>query len=138
MKNFIGFGLAFLYFLITLWLLTLPGSAIPHVEWFDTLQVDKWVHISLFFALCYLFMLPIFQSSESISGKIKTFVIITILAIGYGISIEFIQRDYIPKRSFDMWDIVADTIGSVLAFIWFKRKVTKKIGPSGNQDRNQN
>ncbi len=124
MKKHVGFGLAFLYLLVTLWLFTLPGSAFPNNDWFDTLQVDKWVHATLFFGLCWLFMNPILSINKSSYSKIKIFIVISSLAIGYGISIEIIQRDYIPNRSFDIWDIVADTIGSILAFIWFKRKLT--------------
>jgi VanZ family protein len=123
LKKYVGFGLAFLYFLITLWLFTLPGTAIPHVDLFDTFQVDKWVHALIFFGLCWLYMNPILSIDKSNYSKIKIFILITSIAIGYGISIEFIQRDYIPNRSFDIWDIVADTIGSILALIWFKRKV---------------
>ncbi len=124
LKKHVRFGLAFLYLLVTLWLFTLPGSALPDNDWFDTLQVDKWVHATLFFGLCGLFMYPILSFDKSSYSKIKIFIVISSLAIGYGISIEFIQREYIPNRSFDIWDIVADTIGSILAFIWFKRKLT--------------
>jgi VanZ family protein len=124
LKKHVRFGLAFLYLLVTLWLFTLPGSAFPDNDWFDTLQVDKWVHATLFFGLCGLFMYPILSFDKSSYSKIKIFIVISSLAIGYGISIEFIQRYYIPNRSFDIWDIVADTIGSILAFIWFKRKLT--------------
>lgn len=124
LKKHVRFGLAFLYLLVTLWLFTLPGSALPDNDWFDTLQVDKWVHATLFFGLCGLFMYPILSFDKSSYSKIKIFIVISSLAIGYGISIEFIQRYYIPNRSFDVWDIVADTIGSILAFFWFKRKLT--------------
>lgn len=124
LKKHVRFGLAFLYLLVTLWLFTLPGSALPDNDWFDILQVDKWVHATLFFGLCGLFMYPILSFDKSSYSKIKIFIVISSLAIGYGISIEFIQRYYIPNRSFDVWDIVADTIGSILAFFWFKRKLT--------------
>jgi VanZ family protein len=40
----------------------------------------------------------------------------------YGIAIEFIQRNFVPHRSFDFFDIVADAVGCVVGFI-----VAKKI-----------
>lgn len=39
-----------------------------------------------------------------------------VLSSGYGVVMEFVQRNYIPNRSFDAWDIVADTAGSFIAF----------------------
>jgi len=40
-----------------------------------------------------------------------------ILAIAYGISIEFIQKNWIPNRAFDIGDIIADTAGSIAAYV---------------------
>ena len=43
------------------------------------------------------------------------FVIVVILIIGYGITIEFVQQGYVSNRSFDNGDIVADIIGATNA-----------------------
>jgi VanZ family protein len=116
---------AIIWFLISLWLLTLPGEKIPHIDWFDTLQVDKLVHITLFFILCFLFMWAIKQTVTNATNKIIWFTCIALFGILYGVAIEFIQRDYIPNRSFDIWDIAADTVGSIAAFIWCFKKWKK-------------
>lgn len=115
LKHFIP---AIVWFLISVWLLTMPGSNIPHIGWFDTLQIDKWVHITLFFILCFLFMWAISKSISSPSKKMFWFIVVALLGIIYGTAMEFIQRDYIPNRSFDIWDIIADFFGSIAAFIW--------------------
>jgi VanZ family protein len=49
------------------------------------------------------------------------YLLITLVYIVYGIAIEFIQRDFIPHRSFDLFDIVADTLGCVVGWIVVKR-----------------
>ena len=54
---------------------------------------------------------------------------------------EFVQKYWIPNRSFELGDIVADSAGCLLALgITLKNLQTggKKIGPDGNRDRNQN
>jgi VanZ family protein len=35
-----------------------------------------------------------------------------------GIGLEFLQRDYIPNRSFDEYDIIADSTGAILAAVY--------------------
>ena len=100
----------------------MPGSQIPHEDWFDTLQVDKWVHISLFFVLCFLFMFPIKKTGIPHNIQLPWFLLIAVSAIAYGIIIEFVQRDFVVNRSFDIWDIAADSVGSLLAFIWCRKK----------------
>ncbi|MDB5210059.1 MAG: VanZ family protein, partial [Sediminibacterium sp.] len=60
----------------------------------------------------------------------------------YGTIMEFVQKYWIPNRSFEIADILADSTGSLLAYLasrWkFLGRVKKKIGPDGNRDRNQN
>jgi len=41
------------------------------------------------------------------------------------LAIEFIQKFFIPGRSFDLLDWAADSIGALLAF-WFSRKAFVK------------
>lgn len=107
---------------ITFWLFTLPGSKIPDIDLFHKLQVDKLVHIFLFVVLCFSFMFPFKYTGLSVKNKTVFFVALTLLFIGYGIAIEFIQRDYVENRSFDIGDIIADTIGCMSAlFVALKR-----------------
>lgn len=100
----------------------MPGSKIPHEDWFDLLQVDKWVHITLFFILCFLFMLPISKAQNDRKAKLPWLLLVMVPSIAYGVIIEFVQRDFIPNRSFDVWDITADIIGCLVAFFWFRKK----------------
>lgn len=77
-------------------------------------QLDKLVHILLFGVLCFLFCK---------SASQKYFLLITVSISLYGLMMEFVQKNYIPNRSFDIWDVVADTAGSLAAiFIILKNK----------------
>jgi len=123
--RFIHFLPAIAWFCISLFLLTLPGSALPKDELFDKLQVDKWVHITMFFLLCFLFGYPL-RKTNNVS-LLTWLLVICMTGIAYGIAIEFVQKYWIPNRSFDIWDIAADTVGCIIAFIWLRRKPKQKV-----------
>lgn len=130
MKKLISFSPAIFWFIICTWLFLLPGSEIPKVDWFHVMNGDKLVHCFLLFWMCFLFMLPFKENAK----KNAWYFTITTLFVFYGIAIEFIQRDYIPNRSFDIGDIYADTTGCIIALV----VVIKKIGFGRNRNRNQN
>jgi VanZ family protein len=119
--KFISFFPAILWLMLSVYLLTLPGSNIPHEDWFDKIQLDKWVHIAMFFILCFLFDYPFKKSEITTASKKRWFIMISIFAILYGVAMEFVQKYWIPMRSCDVWDMVADSIGS-LAALWVARK----------------
>ena len=97
-------------------LLCLPGTTIPSGGFFNIPQFDKIVHILLFGTFTWLWCYYYYLKGKS-PGKLKTiFFIIYLLAAGNGIILEFIQRDYIPNRSFDLGDIIADVLASSIAY----------------------
>ena len=97
-------------------LLCLPGSTLPSGGMFDIPQLDKIIHIILFGGLtglwCYYFYLK-----GKPARQLKTvFFVVYLLASANGIIMEYIQRDYIPNRSFDPADIIADVIAASIAY----------------------
>lgn len=96
--------------------LCLPGSTIPDTKGFPIPEFDKIVHIFLFGALVGLWCF--FLSKRSMDDKkLKgAFFIVYLLAAFNGIIIEFIQRDFIPNRSFDQGDIIADVLSASIAY----------------------
>lgn len=110
---------AFIWLFITTVLLCLPGQKFPSFDFFDVIHFDKFIHLIIFFTLSTLFLLPS-------SNKNYKLLIITLLSCLYGILMEFVQKYYIPNRSFDEWDIVADIVGSFLALILVLKYIQKK------------
>ncbi|MCW3116545.1 MAG: VanZ family protein [Chitinophagaceae bacterium] len=55
----------------------------------------------------------------------QLFVLIALGSSVYGIIMEYVQKYFIPNRSFDIVDILADTIGSI-AGLFFATKVYLK------------
>jgi VanZ family protein len=108
-------------------LLCLPGSTLPKGGVFEIPQLDKIVHVILFggavFFWCYYYYLK-----GVCATKLKTiFFIIFLLAAADGIIMEFVQRDYIPNRSFDLADIIADMSACSIAYGICNIKLIKTV-----------
>lgn len=129
---------AIIWLVISFILLVIPGNDLPHNSFFDVPYFDKYVHFCMFFLLTFLFCLPFFKLSELTTVIFSWFTRIAMFVILYGIIMEFVQKYAVTDRSFDVTDILFDSIGSVAGLIAVRRNYIKKIGPDGNQGRNQN
>jgi VanZ family protein len=101
--------------LITTVLLCLPGSVLPKERWFDKLWLDKWVHIGLF---CVMTVLWCWVSTRNSDKNIRLFVQIAFYFLLYGIAMELVQKYFIPNRSFDFKDMIADTVGIIVGLLF--------------------
>jgi hypothetical protein len=115
-KRFIP-GIA--WFFLVLVLVCLPGSTIPPVEtWLNDIYFDKWVHSGLFGGLAFLFLYPVSKSALPLEAKKKWAIKIAIATCIWGLTTEFIQKYFIPGRSFDLLDWAADSFGILLAYLY--------------------
>ena len=122
-KKFIP-GIA--WFFLILILICLPGSKIPTVEtWLNDIYFDKWVHTGLFAVLVLLFIYPVSKFPLPQEVKRNTAIKIAIAACTWGLTTEFIQKFFIPDRSFDLFDLAADSLGVLLAYAWCRKKYLK-------------
>lgn len=122
MQSFKYFLPAILWWVLSLYLFTLPGTAFPGNSWMDKLPVDKLIHVVLFAVLVGLFYRPwLLRSSKSATSAAWLYAI-PLLAIAYGVSIEFIQLYFIPNRGFEINDMLADAVGCVAGFAWGRRR----------------
>lgn len=122
------FAAAIVWLIISVVLLTLPGTAFPTEDWLDKIWFDKWVHIGMFGLLVLLWCLS-WRSLKQNADKqylVKAFWTIAVIFLLYGIGIEFIQKYFIPFRSFDVTDIAADAVGSTLGALFSIRRYIKK------------
>jgi hypothetical protein len=116
------------WFILSFILLTLPGTAFPQEDWLDKIYFDKWVHIGMFSILVVLWCIGLRYLKKNIpAGKFKSiFITIGIISLGYGIAMEFVQLYFIPYRSFDVGDIIADAVGCAAGVIFSTRRYIKK------------
>jgi hypothetical protein len=120
------FSPAIIWFITTTILLTLPGSAIPKEDWLDRIWFDKWVHIGIFFTLVVLWNWALSKSIITALKKKKYFIWIALGALVYGIAMEFVQKYFIPNRSFDTGDILADAAGCGVGLVYSISRYIKK------------
>ena len=120
------------WFIFMCLLFFLPGSSLPkESSWMKLISFDKWIHAGLFAVLIFLW-----NASFSTGSRYFEFFLF-LLSVIYGFCVEFIQRAWVPNRSFDLLDVAADTVGSVIGLIvWLS--VYKNINPCRNRGRNQN
>jgi VanZ family protein len=104
---------AVVWFMFTTVLLVIPGDALPKGPPIDIPFFDKWVHMFLFAVLSWLSCG--FATGQGDRLKILTAVIV------YGIAMEFVQKYFVVNRSFDLADIVADSIGALLG-VWASKR----------------
>ena len=56
----------------------------------------------------------------------KGFIVIALLALAYGIGMEFVQKYFVLNRSFDVGDILADAGGCAVGWFFSYRSFIKK------------
>ena len=108
-------------FIVATLLFCLPGDRLSEASWLEDLELDKLVHVGLFAGLVFLWGLPFQSLIEKAERRNLIYGLIALGFMAYGVAIEFIQRDFIPFRSFDLYDIVADTIGCVIGWITIRK-----------------
>jgi VanZ family protein len=103
----------------------MPGRDVPQVGWLEFKNFDKLVHAALFGGLTLLFCLPFFRSRLSPRQKLNYFIRIALASIIWGITVEIIQKYFIPGRNFDLRDWAADSLGALIA-LWLCVRFQKR------------
>lgn len=117
---------AVFWFIIINVLISIPGGNLPKLgSWFDLLKADKLIHTGLFAGLVLLLFYPVYQSGLLVEQKRKWLIRIALFSLVWGVATELIQKFYIKNRSFDLKDVTADSIGTVLCWLWFWLKLSK-------------
>ncbi len=121
LKTLLSIGLVYTLFITTAFLL--PTSEIPKVRF--VYVNDKVVHILIHFILSFIWVSYFFIYNKR-NINFKNLLIIILLCFFYGIIIEIIQQLFIASRHADIFDILANTIGSILGALAF-RNVKNRI-----------
>jgi VanZ family protein len=78
---------------------------------------DKLYHCVCYAIMAFLWSLYFSQRPERFKNKQKLYIASTIIA--FGIIIEYLQLFLTNYRSFDWWDVLANTIGVILGIFSF-------------------
>ena len=118
---------ALIWSTITLILLCLPGSVIPSHGLFSLPFIDKIVHLILFGGLVLLWSLHAYFHRQPNIITVRVSWTIVLLSFLFGVIMEFVQKNFIPNRSFDGGDIIADLVGSLFGYFvtqWYLKHQT--------------
>ena len=123
LKNFY-FWIAFSWTSIIAFLCLESANNLPKIAIHN---FDKLVHASFHFVLTFLWFL--YFRNKKFQDKVRTAIAKAfLLSFCYGIAIEIAQKLFTTTRSADVFDVLANTIGALIAvFIVFRiKKIMEK------------
>ena len=126
-RNLSAIVFAIIWLLLVTSLLCIPGTKLPKVTWEDKIWLDKWVHVFLFMVLVILWNKAYSNKKKIQSNTRKIFLQVMILGFLYGVAMELVQKYFIPFRSFDLGDILADGVGCFIGYLISLKLLVKKL-----------
>ena len=118
---------AYLWVIIVLILTGVPGNDLPTLPSFwDSIEPDKIVHMGMFGLLFLLLAGGSYYKGGKVAVSKKLIIIYLIFTIALGGIIELLQKWVFIGRSCDIYDFLADTIGVLLALIFYYQVVEKR------------
>ena len=112
---FKNFWPAILWSIVIFILCSTPGKSFPSTDWMRWFNFDKWVHAFLYFVLLCLCYFGYRKYANKEWGTM--FLVSLIFCVCYGVGIELFQAFFLPDRSGDAPDAVANSMGSVFAIL---------------------
>jgi VanZ family protein len=107
-----------LWTIFILILMAIPGNMLPHEEKTFIPNLDKLVHATLFGSFVFLWSIYYAIRKDRNNHSDSRFVLILIIACLYGVATELMQKYIIPNRDYDIFDILADSVGAVLGLLF--------------------
>ena len=120
-KHLKTYAPAYIWAIIVTCLCGTNGNNLPHFEFSSLLRIDKIAHLFLFGTETYLIAIASKKNNVSKSNFSIIFPAFVIGAV-FGVIIEILQATVFPNRSFDYMDMIANTIGCLLAWFILNRK----------------
>ena len=112
--------------IVILILTGLPGSCFPRVK--PALGLDKIVHVIMYAGFAFLCVWG-YREQFLTKGKtyqIKALALTTVISILYGGITEILQEHLVPLRTGDVYDFIADIIGTLVGIslfaVFFRKK----------------
>src|SRR6187401_2270326 len=122
LKNFLLFTL---WLGVILYLSFTPLTSWPKETFFQTLHLDKIVHITMNAGLCFLLLRSFFKQQNNQLPRYSVIIASVLFCLGVGTSIEFLQPALTLYRQFEVYDIVANYTGALIGYFVFSL-LTKK------------
>ena len=119
---------------VILYLSFSPLSNWPKVTVFDKLYIDKIVHICMYSMLSFLLLRGLFRQQSNHLPRYSQLISSVLFCVTMGVTIEFLQPMLTMYRRFELFDMLANTIGAMGGYFLFSFLLKKQwLGLSGNQ-----
>ncbi len=106
--------LTIVWALIIFGLSIMPGVSLPAMSWMDYLAPDKLAHAIVYGIFSYLVIRAYSSDNQALS---KHMILSVLITSGYGVLMELIQGNFFPQRFFEVPDIIANIIGSLIGVL---------------------
>ena len=111
---FLRYNLFGFIWLIIIFLLGLtPGESMPETNLWDMLSFDKLAHFAIFAILTVLWIIGLTKQYAYMSLRFNAEKVAVIGSIAVSLLLELFQA-FIPGRSFEYYDMLANTLGVFL------------------------
>lgn len=108
-----AFILSFLWTLFIFIISVMPGDDLPPSPFFS---FDKIVHVFVYLIEAVLVFSAIQQYKRA---NVRLIIVVSLILISYGLSIEWLQENWARGRFFDWHDILANSFGIFIGMILF-------------------
>lgn len=98
----------------------LPGSDFPDLSFWHKVTFDKFAHMLFYAVLVVLLAIGEVKHRRFSSNRSRSLKIGFVLGVIYGIFIEILQAWVFTARSFDVADMMANTLGCLIGVLFFK------------------
>ena len=101
-------------------LLLMPGDDLEESTWWSTYKIDKLVHIVAFAILGLSTSISLSKLRVLIDSNFRLMALILTVCAVFGTILEFLQQELSVGRMAELLDIVADCVGVLLGFVFFR------------------
>ena len=108
------FGLALSWTILVAFLCLVSFSKLPS---FGISGTDKYVHVTFHFVFTLLWGYYSWLNQNKI--ELKKIVTIVFISLCFGILIEFLQEEFTITRHADVFDVLSNLLGAIIAFLVF-------------------
>ena len=124
-KNRLGIA----WTLLTIVVCLMPGNNLPGSSFLSFIGVDKLIHATLYLVLMLLVGKGLAKYFRSSYSRNRIIVIAFLYCLFLGVGIEFMQSVFVAGRLGDIFDVLANVIGSsigILVMIAQSKRKTRK------------
>lgn len=111
---------ALIWGLFILFITLIPGQYVPPISFWDFASWDKLVHLGVFAVLVALCMFGFLKQYRFSVLRFNAATASFLICMPYGLLLEIIQGLWLVDRYFDIYDVVANTIGCVFGIFIYK------------------